>query len=59
MGVWRMDSENDTLFIPLDTDKQNVRVRYPVDNGATIERVDGGINVTLPEQFTAVIVEVF
>jgi alpha-galactosidase len=59
MGVWRMDSENDTLFIPLDTDKQNVRVRYPLDNGARIERVEGGINVTLPEQFSAVIVEVF
>ena len=59
MGVWRMDSENDTLFIPLDTEKQNVCVRYPIDNGARVERVEGGINVTLPEQITAVIVEVY
>jgi hypothetical protein len=54
-----MDSESDTFFIPLDTEYANVRVRYPVDNGATIERVYGGVKVTLPEQFTAVIVEVF
>ena len=59
LGVWRMDSEPDTLFIPLDTDKQDVKIRYPIDNGASVTRVDGGINVTLPEQFTAVIVEVF
>ena len=59
MGVWRMDSENETVFIPLDTEKQNVCVRYPIDNGAKIERVDGGVNVTLPERFTAVIVEIF
>ena len=59
LGVWRMDSEPDTLFIPLDTEKQDVKIRYPIDNGASVTRVDGGINVTLPEQFTAVIVEVF
>ena len=59
LGVWRMESENDTLFIPLDTECQNVRIRYPLDNGAVVQRVEGGINVTLPEQITAVIVEVF
>ena len=59
LGVWRMESENDTLFIPLNTEYQNVRVRYPLDNGAVVQRVEGGINVTLPEQITAVIVEVF
>ena len=59
LGVWRMDSESDTVFIPLETEKQNVRERYPVDNGAKIERAPGGINVTLPEKFTAVIVEVY
>ncbi len=59
LGIWRIDSESNTLFIPLDSEKQNVRVRYPLDNGAEVERVEGGINVTLPEQFTAVIVEVY
>ncbi len=59
MGVWRMDSENETVFIPLDTEYKDVRVRYPRSNGARIERVRGGVEVTLPEQFTAAIVEVF
>lgn len=59
LGAWRMDSESDTFFIPLDTEYANARVRYPLDNGASVTRVEGGINVTLPEQFTAVIVEVF
>ena len=59
MALWRMDADADSFFIPLDTDKSGVRVRYPIDNGAKIERVEGGVNITLPEQFTAVIVEIF
>lgn len=58
MAVWRMDGECDTVFIPVDTEYQNVRVIFPKKNKATVARVDGGISVTLEDKRSAIIVEI-
>jgi alpha-galactosidase len=41
LGAWRMDSESDTFFIPLDTEYANARVRYPLDSFMVAPRSRG------------------
>ena len=58
MAVWRMDSEDDTVFIPVDTEYKNVRVIFPKKNKATVTRVCGGVNITLKDKRSAIILEI-
>ena len=58
MAVWRMDSEDDTVFTPVDTEYKNVRVIFPKKNKATVTRVCGGVNVTLKDKRSAIILEI-
>ena len=54
-----MDGECDTVFVPVDTEYQSVRVIFPKKNKATVMRVDGGVSVTLEDKRSAIIVEIF
>ena len=59
MAVWRMDGEDDTVFIPVATEYQNTRIIYPKKNKATVTRVDGGVKVTLNDKRSAIILEIY
>lgn len=59
LGVWRTDSGAESICIPLDTEYKNARIAYPSECAAKVKRTPDGIQVTLPEQFSAVIIEVY
>lgn len=59
MAVWRMGGEDSTVFIPVDTEYENVRIIFPKKNKATVTRVNGGISVTLEDNNSAIILEIY
>lgn len=54
LAVWKMNSEDNYVFIPL----QNVvtaNVLYPTDSKCKFDIKESGLEVTLPDKFSAVI----
>ncbi len=54
LAVWKMNSEDNYVFIPL----QNVvtaNVLYPTDSKCKFDITESGLEVTLPDKFSAVI----
>ena len=59
MAVWRMDGEDKDIFIPVKTDHKNTRVIFPKKNNATVVRGESGIRVTLEDNNSAIILEIY
>ena len=58
MAVWRMDTDEEAVRIPLPKAQGRVRVLYPSAFDCSATYADGGVKVTLPRRFTAVVIEV-
>ena len=56
-AVWRMDSENNSLEIPLDA-IGDVEVLYPSNHNAKLEKTLLGLCVTLPERYSAILFQI-
>lgn len=55
--VWRMDSDKDSITIPFDFGIESIKKLYPSKTDYIAEKADGGVKITLPEKFCAVLVE--
>lgn len=55
--VWRLEGESDSLTIPTDFAYENVKILYPSNHKCVIDRGEKSITVTLPENRTAVFLE--
>ena len=55
--VWRLEGESDSLTIPTDFAFDSVKILYPSNHKYVIDRGEKSITVTLPENRTAVLVE--
>ena len=58
MAVWRLDEENDTVEIPLDTQVKYAKIIYPSKCDGKIITTENSIFVTLDRPNMAVAVEV-
>ncbi|MBE7023957.1 MAG: alpha-galactosidase [Ruminococcaceae bacterium] len=58
LAVWRMDSKENELEIPLDFEVEDVKIFYPSSADCAVSKIHGGIKVSLPGTYTAVILEV-
>jgi len=58
IAVWRIDSDKAELDIPIaNADKMSLKVLYPSNTKATAEITDGAVKVVLPENNSAVYLE--
>jgi len=57
MAVWRMDDDNESIFIP-DIKSKNIKIIYPVRNKCEIKNAVNGINVTLKDKKSAVVIQI-
>lgn len=58
ISVWRMDSDENTFFIPLDAEAKDIRILYPTCSDAEINKTHNGISVVLERKRTAVLIEI-
>lgn len=58
LAVWRMDSEEDTITIPLSFEINNVEKLYPLKDDYKSSKYSDGLKVTLPNKYCAVLLEV-
>ena len=56
IAVWRMDTEEDTIRIPITS--REVKILYPLSSAAVVTRGADSVTVKLPERRTAVLLEV-
>jgi alpha-galactosidase len=54
--VWRLDSDNDSITIPVDF-AERVEILYPSVNNYSLTLDGANIHLTLPEKNTAVFIE--
>lgn len=57
LAVWRLDAQEDTLFVPIP-EAADARVVYPQNGGASFCASGGGVRVTLPAPYSAVIAQI-
>jgi len=57
MTLWRMDDDKNSCHIPLEYNVSNVIVIYPSNYSGKVIKENGGIFVSLPKRFTAVVLE--
>ena len=57
MSVWRMNSETDTVVIPVASENASAKVIYPKQNDCTLKATKESLTVTLKNPNTAVIIE--
>lgn len=55
LAVWRMNCDTDTLFIPLTAGKKDIL--YPSDSKCLVTDTYNGINITMPDKYSAVILK--
>lgn len=55
LAVWRMNCDTDTLFIPLTAGKKDIL--YPSDSKCLVADTYNGINITMPDKYSAVILK--
>jgi alpha-galactosidase len=58
MAVWRQNAAEETVRIPMKECFSDTRILYPSDTDAAVRKEDGAIGVTLPRQYTAVLLEI-
>lgn len=56
MALWRLNSENQTITVPIKADK--VSVLYPSDHECDAKLTDNGILVSLRQKYSAVILDI-
>ncbi len=56
MALWRLNSENQTMTVPIKADK--VSVLYPSDYKCDAKLTDNGISVSLRQKYSAVILDI-
>lgn len=56
LAVWRMNSEDDSVFIPLHN-LDTVSVLYPSDSKCKIDATETGLSICLPDKYSAVILK--
>lgn len=56
IAVWRMDSNEDKLEIPLEFDT-DAKILYPVKSRGNIAKAGKSLSVLLPNKYSAVIIE--
>ncbi len=57
LGVWRLGGEEERVFIPLKTSGKT-EILYPLSSDSKIEEAQGGITVTLPDKYSAVVIRI-
>ncbi len=55
IAAWRLDTDDDTLYVP--TDAKSVKVLYPSSFDGEASVTDGVAAITLPRPYTAVFIE--
>lgn len=55
LAVLRMNCDTDTLFIPLTAGKKDIL--YPSDSKCLVADTYNGINITMPDKYSAVILK--
>ena len=58
MAVWRQNTADASITIPLCDEFSTVRVLYPSCYDGVAEACDGAVKVTLPDCYTAVLLEI-
>jgi len=56
IAAWRLDTDEDTLYIPIDV--KSAKVLYPSNFDGEVSAEGDYIKITLPREYTAVFVEV-
>lgn len=57
LAVWRMDSDDESITIPLEIKGNSLKKLYPSKADYKAEMVDNSIKVTLPDKYCAVLLE--
>ncbi|MBR5152895.1 MAG: alpha-galactosidase [Clostridia bacterium] len=57
LAVWRMDSGEESITIPLEQGDE-VRVLYPSVYSSYAEKTEGGVKVSLPNKYNAILLEI-
>ena len=57
MAVWRLDENSDSLFVPINESVIDAKILYPTNCKGEVSVVSGGINVTLNNVNTAMVIE--
>jgi alpha-galactosidase len=55
--VWRLESDDDSIIIPINFAYDSVKILYPSNHKCEIEKGNGNITANLPEKLTAVFLE--
>ena len=58
VAVWRMDTDKDSIHIPLDFKAKNAKILYPVVKNGSVNLSPDGLSVTLNERYTAAVIEI-
>ena len=58
LAVWRLDSEKSDIFIPIETHFDSVKIVYPSTGTASVTIAESGINLSLPQKNSAVLIEI-
>ena len=57
IAVWRLDTEDSELYIPLNENICGTKILYPQNNCCNLHMEKGGIRVCLKNKFTAVLIQ--
>ncbi len=57
LAVWRLKSDNDEYFVPLDFEVNNVEIIYPQKNQCTITKSNDGLKLNMPSDYSAVVIK--
>ena len=58
MAVWRMDTDKDSIHVPLDFKVKSAKILYPVVKNGSVTVNCEGVKVTLDKKYTAAIIEI-
>lgn len=56
--VWRLDSEDNCITIPVDNKAKEIRIAYPKSDNSRLQRQNDKIEVKLKEPYSSVIIEI-
>ena len=58
IGLWRMDTDECSVEIPLKKAANGVKILYPSNHNADIKVTQNGVSVTMPERFSAILFQI-
>ena len=58
LAVWRLDSKEDTHFVPIENLSGDAEILYPSNNKCKLAKKNDGLMVELPNNYSAVVIRI-